>query len=268
MSLKSFYKNFGLTPDLDTERVRFVNRINQSAFFINYLQYPDKYENIFLEICYKSGENGRDIINKYNRSNYGNRVVPNLAILTKNDFLETLKILILLYDSVSEINQEMVSFAIETALSEAIGDLDIRWKDGMFYPAGAKEFDSKLINDPLDWLKEFPDVRKTYLSSLSHFNISLTDSGARKDAITNAYSAIEGLSRKVLNNSKNFDKNSDELVGKLGLPNEYKNIIYYYKKIANGYSSRHAGLEFGHNETEAFVYFTGILIRLIVAKAK
>jgi hypothetical protein len=86
-------------------------------------------------------------------------------------------------------------------------------------------------------------------------------------AITNAYSAIEGLTRVILGNEKNFENNSNTLVDFLELPGEYKNIVHYYKQIAHNYSSRHAGEEFSHAETEAFVYLTGLLMRLISEKA-
>ena len=141
------------------------------------------------------------------------------------------------------------------------------WKDGLFYPGGAKELDEKLINDNLDFLQAWPETRAQFLTAPTHFRNSLENVAARKDAITNAYSVIEGLARSVLGNDKNFDNNSNALVDFLELPLEYKNIVHYFKQIAHKYSSRHAGEEFSHAETEAFIYLTGLLMRLIAEKA-
>lgn len=146
-------------------------------------------------------------------------------------------------------------------------DVKIFWKEGKFYKAGAEELDEALIKDNLEWLSDFPEVKLQYNNTLDHFKESIENISARKDAITNAYSSIEKLTQKILNNKKNFDKNSGELVDYLKLPAEYKNIVHYYKQIANQYSSRHAGSEFSHAETEAFIYMTGLFMRLIIQKS-
>jgi len=270
MSLQTFYKNFGLETSLISEQQKFVHRINQTYFnLLKINAYPDDYEKIFLNVCYQYGINGSEMLAEANQWNYGyDTFVPHLKEITKNDFMETLKVLTLLYDSLSNENQKRLTLNIELALSQSVIDLGVRWKDGMFYPAGAKELDEKLINDSLDWLDDYPESKNYFLIALNHFNTSLNDISARKDAITNAYSALENLARVILQNKKNFDANSDELVVKLNLPTEYRQIIYYYKQIANGYSSRHDGKEFSHIETEAFIYLSGIIIRLAVNKAK
>lgn len=269
MNLQKFYKNFDLEPDINIEKEKFVQRINQSIFYsLKTNSYPDSYNNIFIDVCYKLGINGREIIDIDNDGNFGSELwIRNLNSITKNDFMETLKVLVLLHDSVSLQNKSKVSTAIELSLCQAVEDLGVRWKDGMFYPSGAKELDEKLINDNLEWLELYPSVKSLFSTALGHFNSSLINNSARKDAITNAYTAIESLTQTLLSNKKNFEKNSDDLVKKLKLPNEYKNIIYYYKQIAHGYSSRHAGSDLEHNESEAFIYLTGILIRLIINKS-
>lgn len=267
MSLQAFHKKFGFKIDIDNEKNKFIQRINQSIFYKIKGVYGNGYEDIFVEICYQLGINGRKWIDDVKSNNYGDAWIPDLEEINNNNFTKTLEVLISLYD-VSEIAEikKFISSNIEKALSQSSADLGIRWKDGMFYPAGAKEFDEILINDNLSWLEKYPKTREIFSTALSHFSDSISNPSARKDAITNAYSALESLSRILLNNKINFDKNSDTIVEKLNLPKEYKNIIFYYKQIANEYSSRHAGTEFGHEETEAFIYLTGILIRLIINK--
>ncbi len=267
-SLQSFNKNFGIGANINEEENKFVQRINQTVFYTlqkNY--YKNGYKDLFISICYRLGINGLEMVDKLNRRNFSDSIrVPDIINITRNDYMETLKVLVLLYNDSSKEQKISISSSIELALSQSAIDLGIRWKDGMFYPSGAKELDEKLINDNLEWLEKYPETRTMYSAALSRFNISLTDPSARKDAITNAYSAIESLSRVLLNNKKNFEANSNEVVDKLGLPKEYKSIVHYYKQIAHEYSSRHAGSEFSHEEAEAFIYMTGILIRLIINK--
>jgi len=73
----------------------------------------------------------------------------------------TLRILELLYRYFNKEpgRQKEMSELGEVALSNATMDLGVTWKDGMFYPSGAKTLDEKLIEDPIDWLDEFPDER-------------------------------------------------------------------------------------------------------------
>ncbi len=267
MSLSEFNKTFGITEDIEKEKIRFVQRINQTIFqdIHKNPEYPDQYESIFRMVCYGLGLNAGELISSANDTNYGyNTFIPNLKELTRNDFMETLKILHLVYMVLkSTNNKKMVDEWIETALAASTTDLGIRWKDGMFYPSGAKELDEKLIDDNLDWLNKFPEVKKQFSTALQHFKTSLSNTAARKDAITNSYSSMERLAQNILSNNENFKTNSNTLVTYLNLPKEYANILHYYKQIAHEYSSRHAGSECNHNETEAFIYLTGLLMRLM-----
>jgi hypothetical protein len=203
-----------------------------------------------------------------NRSYFSyTRQIPPLRALSHDDFMETLKVLVILHDILRPENVTSLNRSIELALVNAATDLEVRWKDGLFYPSGAKELDEKLISDNLDFIKAWPEVRAQFSTALAHFRNSLHDAAARKDAITNAYSSIERLAALVLGNDKNFENNSNALVDFLELPSEYKNIVHYYKQIAHQYSSRHAGSEFAHAETEAFIYLTGLLMRLTAEKS-
>ena len=164
MSLQTFYKNFGLEPDINIEKGKFVQRINQTIFYtVQRNSYMHNYENIFMDVCYQLGINGRKMVENLNRNNYGSSVwVPGLEKITNGDFIETLKVLVLLYNSVSDEYKQKVSLAVELAFSQSVVDLGIRWKDGMFYPSGAKELDDKLINDNLDWLEKYPETKMYY----------------------------------------------------------------------------------------------------------
>ncbi len=142
-------------------------------------------------------------------------------------------------------------------------DLGVFWKDGKFYLSGAKELDDALIFDPLEWLSSYPETQKQFAIALDHYKKSIKNIPAGKDAITNSYTSVEALTKEILKNNNSFEKNSDSLMEKLNLPKEYKNIVHYYKQLAHEYSSRHAGSNPSHKEVEAFVYLTGLLLRLV-----
>ncbi|HEX2792570.1 MAG TPA: hypothetical protein VHO23_02550 [Candidatus Paceibacterota bacterium] len=271
MSLKAFNSAFGIQEDPSIEQGRFVARIHQSVFYLlEDIRYPSgMYEGIFRHVCYGLGVDPNPLIAEANRHNYAgmHKFIPNLKELIGNDFIKTLQVLILLREAVKGTEYvESVDRGIEIALASAVTDIGIRYTEGMFFPSGAKELDKILIEDNLVWLKEYETVRIQFAATLEHFKKSLTQESARKDAITNAYSTMEGLARAILGNSKNFDSNSNTVVEHLSLPNEYKNILHYYKEIANQYSSRHAGSSFSHAETEGFIYLTGVLMRLLLQR--
>ncbi len=269
-SLKEFHSLFNTAPTLAEEKNAFVQRINQTIFskVVN-LTHPTSYEVIFQGICYELGVNGADMIARQNANNFsGLRRIPSLRKITNDDFVKTLQVLVLLYKSLNTEYQQQTDGYIRIALVSANTDFGIRWDDGMFYPSGAGELDEKLIDENLQWLKNYPEQATQFKTALNHFQKSTKDISARKDAITNAYSSMEGVAQLVLSNKKNFDNNLYALMDQLSLPTQYKNIFNYYKVMANEYSSRHAGTEFSHEETEAFIYLTGILMRLSIQKLK
>jgi len=252
MSLKEFDSLFGTTETLDEAKSSFVQRINSTVFApLKRGHFRNRYEDTFRAICYSWGVNADDLLSEVNHNNFGSLIVPSPRKLTLDEFVIDPSI------------RGQLNAIIEMALGASSVDLGVRWTDGMFYPSGAKELDEKLVSDNLQWLAKFPDAKKFFSTSLGHFNESLENPSARKDAITNAYTAIEEITKKVLDNKNNFEKNSNSLVERLELVDEYKNIVHYYKQIAHQYSSRHAGSEITHIEAEAFIYLTGILLRLI-----
>jgi len=263
--LKRFNKIFGIQDSEEDEKKRFVQRINQTAIeTVEGLTYPVSYEKIFNNICYRLGVNADDRISRANHMSFGYEThIPSLRSLTNDEFLPTLKVLVLLYKFFEDNNeqQKKISVWIEFALSNATIDLGIRWRNGMFYPSGAKLLDEKLIEDPFDWLQDYPDEKKDFLKALSCY--SANDYGG---VIINDYLVVEGLARKILNNSKTLDNNKEEMMKKVGLSQQWKALLNNYITYANDYK-RHAS-ENRHSikptEAEAFLYFTGLIVRLLI----
>jgi len=278
-----FKKRMGL-EEVDKEEAleRFLNRIRVSIF-----RWLESGENtIFYDenfIWWISEQLGKPWGDTLKRREYGSGYFSRLTLsmMAKGDFYETLEVVEKCYQYIEEGKSRRISGRYTPDYSSLISvdnfnkrmekiillsetDIGIFWKDGKFYVSGASELDEALITDQLEWLDSYPDVKNQFSTTLEHYQKSSKKTSAGKDTITNAYTSIEMLCRILLANKKNFDKNSDELVNKLGLPKEYKNVIHWYKQIANEYASRHAGANPSHNEVEMFLYFTGLLIRMII----
>ena len=251
-----FNRLFKIKESKKNEQNGFVQRINQTVFS-QIEWYPD-YKKIFQDVCYSLSENPNDIISQ------------TLRQLSNDNFLKTIKILMILYNYFKNEKdwQDKISLEINKALSCATVDIGIRWKNGMFYPSGAKILDEKLIEDPFDWLNEFPDEKKDFETALSHY-IS-KDNKKLGDVVSNCYLVVEGLARKILNNKKTLDNNKEELFKKLKLSQSWKSLLSNYINYANKFK-RHASDErhsINPQEVEAFLYLTGLLTRLIIQNYK
>jgi hypothetical protein len=82
------------------------------------------------------------------------------------------------------------------------------------------------------------------------------------------YEALEKMARNVNNNDKNLGANAKEFIDKLGLSEYYIVMLSSYAKYAHEY--RHAVKQGEErkpplpNEVEAFIYSTGLFIRLAI----
>lgn len=270
--IKDFYKRFNLEAPLIDAQTRFMNRIDLTA-----LHYFKK-NHCFWEPAYLqwlSIEVGEDftkhIFKNYDNNgshidyNFGFKKICNANFNSYLLILESIhKYLKFKFSSLERIKEiAYLDSTITDALDRSEIDLGIFWKDGKFYPAGSKLLDNKLIVDSLDWLAGFPDEKKDFEKSLkAHLEKRYSD------AIGDCYNCVEGLARKILNNRKVLDSNKEELIAKLKFSQEWKSLISNFIKYANEYK-RHAS-ESRHkvdpDEVEAFIYLTGLLIRLQIKK--
>lgn len=268
--LKRFNELFGIQDDLSTEQRRFVERINQTAFPpTEKLNYPVSYQEVFELVCYWLGTNANDRISKVNEGNYfsSKSIIPPLRSLTHDQFIETIKVLRLLYGALDKYPREQEALAgwIETALEQATVDLGVAWRDGMFYPSGARELDEALIEEPFNWLEDFPDERADYLKAMRGYSNNKLD-----EVIINCYVAVEGLARNILGNKKTLDNNREGLMKTLELSQEWKSLLGNFITYANEFE-RHAS-ENRHKlnpvEVEGFLYMSGVLLRMMILSAK
>jgi hypothetical protein len=138
---RAFNDTFGLEDDLETERKRFVDRVNQIIFYeIDTAHfYRFNYEEVFEPLCFECGVNPRDLPKRRIGDTHG---PAEIRALTRDDFAETLLVLCVLYSHIkyhseSESGKQWLSKQIQKVLSQCTRDIEIRWEAGFFYPAWA-----------------------------------------------------------------------------------------------------------------------------------
>ena len=189
----------------------------------------------------------------------------------KRDFLQCLHALEAMYQAIAaSYESAKLNMLVETVISQSEVDLGISWENGTFRRSGAKLLDEELVNEPLQWLSD-----PNYKSVLTPLKKGVTDfletnkyPGKLVDTIRDMYEALEKMARIVNGNNKNLKANAEQFVSKLGLSTHYSKMLKDYTEFANEF--RHA-VEEGKERTppapqevEAFVYTTGIFIRLAI----
>ncbi len=264
---KRFNEVFGLEDSIEEEKKRFVERVNQHIFHridTEQWDYFD-YSMLFKLVCFELGVNAHDFRER-EMPRFLDIIPATIRTVTEDNFEMTIKVLCSLYDYITiesdnEKGREWLSKQINVILSRCTCDIGVRWKEGFFYPSGAEELDKPIIEETLTWLSDYPDERQSYRIALQCY----VAEGSLTDVITNCYSAIEGVARNVLGNQKTLDNNKDELLAKIELSDGWKSILANYVKYAHDY--RHASPErhdITKQEAEAYLYMTGLIIRLII----
>ncbi len=139
-------------------------------------------------------------------------------------------------------------------------------KDGMFFfPRGAKELDDALVSEPLEWMRDYPNSRKTYCRALKQF----TDKGSARDCADNFRKALEDFLREFLNNKKDLKSNKKEVESFLKDNHANGNLIamltslisHYY--LMNNDTAKHKD-DIDHQYLEYIMYQTGVVIRMLM----
>lgn len=265
--LKKLNASFGVKISLEEEKKKFVTRVEHIIF--ERIEGERGYPEIFRLLCLLWGKNPNKIFESEYDEFASVQRIPPLRLFSRGDFFKTLKLLTALGSLFRRLKSEQDYLLQDVLLDKDIDgilgmgeiDLGIVWKDGVFFPRGAKILDDALIVESLEWLKRFPEECEDFRRALEHLA-----SENFADVSGCCYRVVEGLARKLLVNDRNLDQNKADLLRKVKLSQEWKALLDSYIKFAhqNGRHaspSRHA---LGRNEIEAFVYMTGVFSRLIV----
>ena len=275
-----FKKRFGLKIDVEDLKRDFVNKVNhmliepldESVGF-----YYGSDNSLFDFVSIEFNINPSEIIREHNRNSYSSAAYrPPLTYFSSKEFRGTLLLTEVLYDYYRRINSygskewtDKINAVVQFALNQP-ASLGIVWRDGKFYPEGAEEFDEKLISDVLKWLESKPKIQALYKNALDNYSQSLSSEIKRKDVISNAFQAVEKLTQEFLESPKpSFDNNFNTLVDKLDIDKEWKKIFNSYRELSKEFG-RHAGTKDSFiptkEDTEAFLYLSGLIMRLILEK--
>ena len=259
---QKFHQRFNIEIPLRDAMSRFVNRVHNEMF-----------NGIFNHIARTTYATNRYAIERFVCSKLGIRYESpqTLTVLVGNCFHENLRAIESMYQH-DEI-RDMVEQAIEGIMSDSEIDLGIRWSRGQFIPTGAPVLDEKLINDVLG-LTDAPlyaGVDKAFRKGLDHFVHSSKKAELLSDVITDMYEALEATAKIICGNDKDLSANRETIISRLKLSEHYKRMLKEHIEYANDLH-RHAG-EKGQVkplpsrcEVEAFMYQTGLFIRIALSK--
>ena len=164
------------------------------------------------------------------------------------------------YDLLDDIKDAIIITAVPLVVTEIEEDV-------LFYPAGAKLLDEKLVNDNLYWLIKYPRSYETFKISLSEIGVK----GKERNVIDNLRLSFELLLKELLNNSKSLEKQQADLGQYLKakktsteISNLFWQVLDYYSKYQND-KAKHSNNAQG-DEVEFILYLTGTLIRFLLTK--
>jgi len=257
-----FHERFDIEVGLVEAKRRFVNRVHNLLIddFVFGLRH-DTWRQVYKAITSKLGERYAD--NKSIHQTIGLDFFRNLqAVEAIYEFLGP---------SYSYSNQEerrLIDLTIHRLLSESEADLGIAWQDGHFVRKGAALLDQKLVNDTLHWLRDagYESVLQPFEKGLRHFVEANVKKHVLSDVITDMYEALEALAKIVTSRDKDLSANQESFISRVKASENYKALLKNYINYANDF--RHAASEnkpkpqISEQETESFVYMTGVFIRL------
>lgn len=262
--MRGFHERFHIEVDLDEAKNRFVNRIvNLLEKYFRHIEFDG------IDVSIQARDEERRAI----ANALGVRFVWNwrFSDYVGSDFLSCLLVLEAAYQSMTQPSKQgELSELIERAISQSEVALGVSWKDGIFRRSGAKLLDEELVNEPLEWLSDpkYKSVLAPFKKGVKDFLESSKYPDRLVDTVRDMYESIEKMARIVTGNNKNLKANAEQFVSKLGLSANYSKMLKNFTEYACEF--RHA-VEEGKErelpkpkEVEAFIYSTGLYIRLAI----
>lgn len=177
-------------------------------------------------------------------------------------FLNTLK---------HEYNDYVIIETLETRFLSALDNMKLSYdksvdSDGIFiFPKGAEELDSALVSEPLEWLKDYPQTKKTYVIALKQYS----DGIYIRDVADNLRKTLEAFFQEFLGNKKNLANNINEVFKFLGTHNAEPELAGSIKDLLSKYDSLNNKIAKHNDKVDArylefLLYQTGIFIRMLI----
>jgi len=266
-SIPPFHQRFSVQVNLEYAQERFINRIINGI-----TEHYEELERSLMFYPWKevSLQNvastlGKRYDSEFTFSNY-----------VEKNFHDCLLALEGLYKVFFELKAELpvnryeLDGIIEHAITLSETDLGIEWRDGVFWPSGAKLLDEALVNENLKWLSDrgYSDVLTPFEKGMLHYLEAHRQPEKLADTVTDIYESFEALAKVVTGKDRDLSGNAELFISKVKLNEYYKKLLKDYIDYACEY--RHA-VKLGRkrkplsrNEVEAFFYTTGLFIRLSI----
>lgn len=251
-------------PEHDAHK-RFINRVN-NLVFENFIEADeDRKRQAYWRVANMLGE-------KYESYN-------DFKEVSQNKFLRALQCIEAAYSSLDKTDSDHFELALKYAMSLCEIDLGVAWEKGHFRRSGSTLLDAAVVNDPLGTLSEskYVVIREPLIKALTHLLEAERRQELYADAVTDAYEALEACSKVVTGRTaKDLSANSDSLIAGLPVSAAAKELYRTQLKayISYGNLYRHAKAVDQQrtpptkHEAEAFIYQTGVFIRLATAKTR
>lgn len=166
-------------------------------------------------------------------------------------------------------NKKMIIGAIERALKDSHIQYEVvQDSDGIFFmPKGAKELDSALVSQPLQWLAKYPQSYAAFLKALKEYANVTPDNAS--DVADKFRKALETFFQEFFGSNKSLD-NCKSLYGTYlksqNVPKEIagnlETLLLSYTIFMNTYAKHHDRTSI--NILEYIMYQTGNIIRLLI----
>lgn len=183
------------------------------------------------------------------------------------DFLAHMIALINTYGGKNS-DRDIILNTVKRCLDEYHISYDIFQEEGkhFIFPKGAKELDNALVSEPLEWLKDYPNARKTYIIALKQYS----DGIYIRDVADNLRKALEAFLQEFLGNAKILETNKNEICKYLGEQGVDAGVSGLFKPMINAYKNINDRIA-KHNDAvdkkllEFVLYQTGVLIRMVLS---
>ena len=286
-NVRPFHKRFDIDVPLEEAQKRFINRILGSL--PGYLEGGIDLEDLRILlglVAFRLGEPRKDVSARLGSVSYAMGMALESHI--KEDFHRCLQVIESVYrglDELTRTTERFLSFTyrdgiretmkqvdtlVNMAVRQSETDIGVVWQNHCFFPSGAKLLDEVLVNESMRWLDgpQYTGVLAPFTKGLEHYMESHRYPERLGDVVTDMYEAVEALAKRVTGKNRDLSGNRELFIAKLRLSDYYKKILRDYIAYANEY--RHATAEGKQrplperHEVEAFVYMTGLFIRLAI----
>ena len=270
-----FHKRFNVEVEVDEARRRFVERIRTLTWsLLNQLYLTDRHDmnSLLQAINFHLWERHHPVTRP-------SEVMQQWDAFVGDDFTKSLRMT----------EGVRASFVVERYAPEAVAkliksvtaavesselDLEISWDGKIFTRKGAMLLDEKLVNEPLEWLRDpkYQNVLIPFEKGLKHWMEAHKNPQHCGDVITDVYEALEAMAKLVSGRDADLSANREKFGAVIGLPEAYKKMLKEY--IEFGCEYRHSPETTkprtypSERDTEAFIYLTGVFLRLALQQSK